>query len=60
MGADVEATAKANEQNVARALRESAPILKDKIKAGAIAVVAAHYDLDTGVVEFAKDEAEAK
>jgi carbonic anhydrase len=56
-GADGEATAKANELNVAKALRESAPILKEMVEKGTISVVAAHYDLDTGAVEFLKDAA---
>jgi carbonic anhydrase len=55
IGADAETTAKANEMNVAQALRDSAPILKEKVAAGSLAVVAAHYDLDTGAVEFHKD-----
>jgi carbonic anhydrase len=54
-GADAEATAKANEQHVAKKLRESAPILKELVEKGTISVVAAHYDLDTGAVEFLKD-----
>ena len=54
-GQDAEATAKANEQLVAKELRASAPILKELVKKGTISVVAAHYDLDTGVVEFLKD-----
>lgn len=54
-GADAEATAKANALNVAEALRNSAPILKEKIEKGQVAVVGAHYDLDSGVVEFLKD-----
>jgi carbonic anhydrase len=58
-GEDAEATAKANEQNVAKELRESAPILKELVEKGTVSVVAAHYDLDTGAVEFLK-EAPAK
>ena len=58
-GADAEATAKANELNVAKELRESEPILKELVAKGTISVVAAHYDLDTGAVEFLK-EASAK
>lgn len=55
-GADAEATAKANVLNVAQALRNSDPVLKEKIAAGTLSVAGAHYDLDTGVVEFFKDE----
>ena len=55
LSGDVEATAKANVQNVAQALRDSAPILKEKVAAGTVSVVGAHYDLDTGAVEFFKD-----
>ena len=58
-GSDAETTAKANDRNVAQALRNSAPILKEKIAAGLLSVVATHYDLDTGAVEFLK-EAQAK
>lgn len=54
-GGDVEATAKANVLNVVQALRDSAPILKKMVVAGTISVVGAHYDLDTGAVEFLKD-----
>jgi carbonic anhydrase len=55
VGADAEATAKANEQYVAKELRDSAPLLKELVDKGTISVVAAHYDLDTGAVEFLKD-----
>jgi carbonic anhydrase len=51
-GADMEATAKAHVLNVVRALRDSAPVLKEKVAAGAVSVVGANYDLDTGAVEF--------
>ncbi len=54
-GADAEATAKANEQHVAKGLRESGPLLKGMVDKGEVSVVAAHYDLDTGAVEFLKD-----
>ena len=53
---DAETTAKANVMNVVHALQGSAPILKDKVEAGTIVVVGGHYDLDTGKVEFLKDE----
>jgi carbonic anhydrase len=53
-GADADATARANEPQVARKLRESAPILKEMVEKGTLSVVAAHYDLDTGAVEFLK------
>ena len=54
-GQDAEATAKANALNVAQDLRRSAPILRELVEKGTISVVAAHYDLDTGVVEFLQD-----
>ncbi len=57
--ADVETTIRANVQNVAQALRESGPILKAKVAAGALSVRGARYDLDTGEVEFL-EEATAK
>ena len=59
VGQDAEATTKANELYVAKELRESAPILKEMVEKGTVSVVAAHYDLDTGAVEFLK-EAPAK
>ena len=52
VGADVEATARVNVLNVARSLRTSAPILKERVAAGKITVIGAHYDLDTGAVAF--------
>lgn len=55
--ADVEATVKANVLNVAKALRESAPILNGRVAAGTLTVVGGHLDLDTGAVEFLKDGA---
>ncbi|PYJ10604.1 MAG: carbonic anhydrase [Verrucomicrobia bacterium] len=51
---DAEATAKANEMHVAEELRNSEPLLKEMIGKGEVTVVAAHYDLDTGAVEFLK------
>jgi len=54
-GADAEATAKANELNVVKELRESAPMLKEMVEKGTVVVVAAHYDLDTGAVEVLKE-----
>ena len=55
VGEDEEATIKANARYVAKELRKSTPILKEMIEKGTISVVAAHYDLDTGAVEFLKD-----
>lgn len=57
--ADAEATARANALHVAHQLRESKPILKEMVEKGTVSVVAAHYDLDSGAVEFLK-ESEAK
>jgi len=54
---DAEATAKANELYVAQKLRDCGPLLKEKIASGSVQVVGAHYDLDTGVVEFLKEPA---
>ncbi|WP_050028629.1 carbonic anhydrase [Verrucomicrobium sp. BvORR034] len=50
--ADAETTAKANVMNVVKALEKSGPFLSDKVAAGKVTVVGAHYDLDTGAVEF--------
>jgi carbonic anhydrase len=55
IGKDAETTAKANVQHVARLLRDSEPILKEKVGEGKASVVGAYYDLDTGAVEFLKD-----
>ncbi|HSJ01240.1 MAG: carbonic anhydrase [Verrucomicrobium sp.] len=57
--ADAETTCKANVINVVHALQESGPFLKERVEAGKVKVVGAHYDLDTGAVEFLK-EPEAK
>ena len=51
-GADVEATIKANTDNVVRSLRSSEPLLKKEVEAGAITVLGAYYDLGTGAVAF--------
>jgi len=53
-GGDVEATCKMNIHNVAQTLSNLDPILKDMAVSGKVAVVGAHYDLDTGAVEFLK------
>lgn len=58
-GQDAEATGKANDLNMANAIRESAPLLKEKAAAGELTVVAGNYDLDSGEVEFF-DEAAGK
>lgn len=50
--ADAEATAKANALHVVKTLREAEPFLKERAAAGKLTVVGAHYDLDTGKVEF--------
>jgi carbonic anhydrase len=55
-GADEETTAKTNEMNMAQTLRDCTPILKEKVTGGALSVLAAHYDLDTGAVEFLNDK----
>ena len=39
-GQDAEATAKANERNVAKELRDSTPLLKEMVEKGAVSVVA--------------------
>jgi carbonic anhydrase len=50
--ADAEVTAKANALHVAKTLSDSEPFLKEKVAAGKLQVIGAHYDLDTGKVEF--------
>jgi carbonic anhydrase len=49
---DLETTVKANVQNVVKALRSSAPILKAKVDSGDVQVVGGYYSLDTGAVTF--------
>jgi carbonic anhydrase len=53
--ADAETTAKTNVLNVARTLRESGPFLKERAAEGKILVIGAHYDLNTGKVEFLQE-----
>lgn len=48
----IEATITANIALTVAALRASQPILAQRIAAGALQVVGAHYDLDTGRVEL--------
>jgi len=55
-GADVEATIKANTDNVVRSLRSSEPVLKKEIEAGSITVLGANYNLDTGTVAFTEEK----
>jgi carbonic anhydrase len=55
-GADVEATIKANTDNVVQSLRSSEPVLKKEVEAGAITVLGAYYDLDTGAVVFTEEK----
>src|ERR1700730_17191491 len=55
-GADLEATIKANVENVVQSLRSSEPVLKQEVEAGAITVLGAYYDLDTGAVAFTEEK----
>lgn len=55
-GADVETTIKANTENVVQSLRSSEPVLKKEVEAGAITVLGAYYDLDTGAVAFTEEK----
>jgi carbonic anhydrase len=48
----VEATVKANIDNVVEGVRSSEPVLKKEVEAGAIKVVGAYYNLDTAAVDF--------
>src|SRR5213594_2194995 len=49
---DLEATIKANVNDVVRALRSSTPILKAKADSGDVRVIGGYYSLDTGAVSF--------
>ena len=55
-GADVEATIKANTDNVVQSLRSSEPVLEKEVNAGAITVLGAYYNLDTGAVVFTEEK----
>ncbi|MGH8099713.1 MAG: carbonic anhydrase, partial [Chthoniobacterales bacterium] len=55
-GADLEATVKANVENVAQSLRSSQPVLKKTVEAGATEVVGGYYDLDSGTVAFTEEK----
>jgi carbonic anhydrase len=55
-GADLEATIKANTDNVVQSLRSSEPVLKKEVEAGAITVLGAYYNLDTGAVAFTEEK----
>jgi carbonic anhydrase len=55
--ADADVTAKANALHVAKTLSNSEPFLKEKVATGKLTVVGAHYDLDTGKVEFLEEAA---
>jgi len=55
-GADLEATIKANIENVVQSLRSSEPVLRKEVKAGAITVLGAYYDLGTGSVAFTEEK----
>ena len=57
-GADVEATVKANIDNVVEGLRSSEPVLKKEVETGAINVVGAYYNLDTATVSFTEKKKE--
>jgi carbonic anhydrase len=48
----VDNAARANARRVARALRESEPLISELVAVGRTAVVAAYYDIDTGGVEI--------
>jgi carbonic anhydrase len=55
-GADVEATIKANIENVVQSLRSSEPVLKQEVEAGSVTVLGAYYNLDTGAVTFTEEK----
>jgi carbonic anhydrase len=55
-GADLEATIKANIENVVQSLRSSEPVLRKEVEAGAITVLGAYYDLGTGSVAFTEEK----
>ena len=49
---DATATCQANVRNDERALKNSNPVSYKKVQSGALSVVGAHYDLDTGAVTY--------
>ncbi len=53
---DLEATIKANVNDVVRTLRSSTPILKAKVDSGEVKVIGGYYSLDTGSVSFLEEK----
>ena len=54
-GQDAEATCRANVRHMVAALRATGPVLKPAVDSGALRIVGATYDLDTGKVTFLGD-----
>jgi carbonic anhydrase len=50
LGQDAESTCQANVRDVVAALRASEPVLTSRIRSGAVAVIGAYYDLESGAV----------
>jgi carbonic anhydrase len=51
-GSDATEVSKANVRIMVKTLKESAPILKERVKNGTVSVVGAYYELKSGVVTF--------
>jgi carbonic anhydrase len=54
-GQDAESTCQANVREIVAALRASEPVLASRIQGGAVAVIGAYYDLETGAVSVLDD-----
>ena len=53
-GADLDAATMANARIQAKLLRESSPVIAERVAQGTLSVVASHYDLATGKVTILK------
>ena len=54
-GQDAESTCQANVREVVAALRASEPVLASRVQSGAVAVIGAYYDLETGAIRVLAD-----
>ena len=54
-GQDAESTCQANVREVVAALRASEPVLASRVRSGAVAVIGAYYDLETGAISVLAD-----
>jgi Carbonic anhydrase len=55
----VDATVRVHARRMAEHLREAGPIISEAVKSGRVRVIAARYDLDTGLVEVLAEDGDA-